>query len=544
MRFGLIDDTTDDEADSIPTNAKSRSSPTSPSGSPSKSRIKRDDRLFLKAVKAHAMPDPLQAFEAVLSDQAWRAVEAKASVTSNHVNGNASQASALSKDDMELTKKLAEMSLQSQQRVADRQAQALAKSKTLKDGVEKVIRMTQDILAAQESKIREAHEQKEKDKQAKANALVEEARRAQAVEQQALEQQQAAALQAQQVEAQKQQQLEAERQARQQAQRAQAQQQNQAPQPSAASTVSRPSSASVGDRSTPSAIAAAQPFLELVTRIKTQVKPELLSNLQNRNTFFQHKMMMARKVTVVKNSKAKVLEVGRELSRELDVGKSSSSQMYEVLMYKLARKITRQAELEVADNPAFSFPLAFVAIIVMVKHEPFIRVLLGHLMRRCPYVVPRYVEKFKGQSEEEYRKEAGYLKTDENEYESETKYVRRMCGIIYLYAAIVATPHPKNPHPISNGWTWLARMVNIKPRAITPHLLHAFLKIVGNRLLQTYGTQAIKLVQLIRDQVVPAVPKDSQDALAASNHLLVFFERVERDGTIPAHEGSEWELPQ
>ena len=46
-----------------------------------------------------------------------------------------------------------------------------------------------------------------------------------------------------------------------------------------------------------------------------------------------------------------------------------------------------------------------------------------------------------GESEDEYRKAAGYLKTDEDEYEPETKYIRRMCGIIHLYAAIVVNSH-------------------------------------------------------------------------------------------------------
>ncbi|TPX43465.1 hypothetical protein SeMB42_g04710 [Synchytrium endobioticum] len=559
MRIGVDDDTDDGAADTAVL-GMAPAETSIPGKSPSKSPQSRHDRQFLKALTAQV--DQFASFEANLTNQAWKAAEAKAafspsprkSLVNPHIAAVSPVQFTLSStaEHETIAQQIAQLTLDSQKKITERKARALVRSSALKKEVEDAIQLTQNLLAAHEAKTLSEQDKSNKEHaQAQADKARHDHETALKKAQQVAEllkqqEQEAVALKKAQQDAEllRQQEAAALKKAAEAKETLEEQRQPQATAAAASTTnqaAPESSSAMAPTGTTPSAITVAQPLLDLVYKIKALVKPELLSNLQNRKIFFQHKMALARRITVVKNAKSKVFEVGREIVKELEAGKAVSPQMYEVLMYKLARKITRQAELEASENPAFSFPLAFTAIIAMVKHEPFMNILLGHMMRRCPYIIPRYVEKLKDQSEQDYSKVAGYLKTDADEREPETKYIRRMCGIIHLYAAIIANPHPKNPHSIANGWTWLARIANIKPRGITPHLIHAFLKIAGNRLLEVYSTQAIKLVTLIRDHVIPAVPKEAQDALAASNHLLVFFERVQREGTIPKHEGSEWD---
>ena len=66
--------------------------------------------------------------------------------------------------------------------------------------------------------------------------------------------------------------------------------------------------------------------------------------------------------------------------------------------------------------------------------------------------------------------------------ESEDIYLKRMSGVIRLYAAIIQTPSmfPDKPHPhgLEHGWAWLARMLNLEPHpTITATALYDFLEV-------------------------------------------------------------------
>ena len=59
-------------------------------------------------------------------------------------------------------------------------------------------------------------------------------------------------------------------------------------------------------------------------------------------------------------------------------------------------------------------------------------------------------------------------------------YMERMSAYVALFAAIVQTrPFSgiQNPFGIANGWRWLASILNMSPRNITPFLLCSFLEV-------------------------------------------------------------------
>eukprot|EP00842_Homolaphlyctis_polyrhiza_P006682 jgi/Hompol1/7014/HPOL_005158-RA len=137
----------------------------------------------------------------------------------------------------------------------------------------------------------------------------------------------------------------------------------------------------------------------------------------------------------------------------------------------------------------------------------------------------------------------GYQERDAEtkELESEEQYSERMCGILSLYAAIIQTSAVPNNYGIAHGWTWLACIMNLKPRKITPLLLITFLEIAGNALLTKYKGQAKKLIRHIIDIVIPTISTNKK-AIASTTRLGLWLEEtVLKNGQIPVFLDSKLE---
>lgn len=78
----------------------------------------------------------------------------------------------------------------------------------------------------------------------------------------------------------------------------------------------------------------------------------------------------------------------------------------------------------------------------------------------------------------------------------------------------------------------------MKPRRITPQLLHTFLSISGNKLMKTYGKQADKLIHY----VIAMLPEMPQESIASTTRLDLFIQETAiAQGIIPIFEGSTLE---
>lgn len=85
-----------------------------------------------------------------------------------------------------------------------------------------------------------------------------------------------------------------------------------------------------------------------------------------------------------------------------------------------------------------AFPVAVVCVLLYSKHDEFFDILMGRFIKRCPYIIPCYLNKVG--MEKEYLKRLGYREVDDNgTMETEIQYSERMTGIIALYAAICQT---------------------------------------------------------------------------------------------------------
>lgn len=124
--------------------------------------------------------------------------------------------------------------------------------------------------------------------------------------------------------------------------------------------------------------------------------------------------------------------------------------------------------------------------------------ILGHLLERCPYLIPlnpRLNDIPEGNDREmNFKIACGYcidIKTQS--LESEEKYLARMRSMALIYACILVQEHKHQ------AWSWLASFLSLKPQpVITATILQAFLQESSKELSTTYGCQYKKLITFIR----------------------------------------------
>lgn len=113
-----------------------------------------------------------------------------------------------------------------------------------------------------------------------------------------------------------------------------------------------------------------------------------------------------------------------------------------------------------------AFPIAAIIVALWNDHSDFGDLLLSHFHNICPFTVPIFMPKMVGQSNEDYYKLMGYKYDEDGTIEKHDKFLKRMSGLMRLYASITITIQRKgitktNPHGLQNAWRWLAAILNI-----------------------------------------------------------------------------------
>ncbi|XP_060787796.1 mRNA export factor GLE1 [Neoarius graeffei] len=229
-------------------------------------------------------------------------------------------------------------------------------------------------------------------------------------------------------------------------------------------------------------------------------------------------------------------------------GKSISTSQHphglEFVSYKLAEKFVKQGEEEVASHHEAAFPIAVVASGVWELHPKVGDLILAHLHKKCPYTVPHYPPMKDGTSIEEYQQILGY-RVAESGVEGQDSFLKRMSGMIRLYAAIIHLRWPYTnkqgaaPHGLNHGWRWLAQMLNMEPLAdITATLLFDFLEVCGNALMKQYQGQFWKLLLLIKEEYFPRIEAVTNSGQMGSvTRLKQFLENSLRNKQIEPPKG-------
>nr|XP_042134573.1 nucleoporin GLE1-like [Peromyscus maniculatus bairdii] len=214
------------------------------------------------------------------------------------------------------------------------------------------------------------------------------------------------------------------------------------------------------------------------------------------------------------------------------------------VQYKLAEKFVKQGEEEVASHHEAAFPIAVVASGIWELHRKVGDLILAHLHKKCPYSVPFYPAFKEGMALEDYQRMLGYQVTD-SKVEQQDHFLKRMSGMIRLYAAIIQLQWPygnrqeAHPHGLNHGWRWLAQILNMEPLSdVTATLLFDFLEVCGNALMKQYQVQFWKMVLLIKEDYLPRIEAiTSSGQMGSFIRLKQFLEKCLQRREIPVPKG-------
>ncbi|XP_077600411.1 mRNA export factor GLE1-like [Stigmatopora nigra] len=240
----------------------------------------------------------------------------------------------------------------------------------------------------------------------------------------------------------------------------------------------------------------------------------------------------------------KLLSGGAIVSGGRSICSSHHPQGSDFVFYKVAERFVKQGDEAVSSHHESAFPIGMAASGIWQLHPRLGKLLLGHLHKNCPYAVPHYPQMKHGTSVEDYQRTLGYRVTDAG-VEDQDCFLKRMSGMIRLYAAIIQQRWPFDSkqglpaHGLSNGWRWLAQMLNMEPIAdITATLLLDFLEVCGHALLKSYQGQFWKIFLLLKEQYLPRIEAvTSSDQMGSVSRLRVFIEKVLRERQIRPPKG-------
>ncbi|KAF9572237.1 hypothetical protein EC968_010103 [Mortierella alpina] len=283
-----------------------------------------------------------------------------------------------------------------------------------------------------------------------------------------------------------------------------------------------------------------QNYTKIVLHLRTVVKPGIVGNRDLKKICFEARREIVPFIGQLFNKREQVMRVAMDIDRVFKRMKQSHGEnAYNWLMNETGKKFLEQIENEALVKSAPAFPVAHVAVLLFTNHPRFLDVLMARFVKKCPYVVPKYFAHDQNESTENYFKKLGYKHSDGG-WEKEDKYNARQCAIFTLYCAILQTTpiQGQNAYPLSHGWTWMARIVNMPPWPITPSLINVFLEVCGDKYIRTYGNQARKVIQLLIRDFIPLMPKKG---VAGTTRLKTQLEGLLKDGYLPPAEGREFD---
>ncbi|KAG0298258.1 Nuclear pore complex nucleoporin component [Linnemannia gamsii] len=280
-------------------------------------------------------------------------------------------------------------------------------------------------------------------------------------------------------------------------------------------------------------------YSKVLEHIKTVVAPSITSNPGLKKNCNAVRRDIVAAIGRVTNRREEIMRVATELDGIFRTTMQAGENVYYWAMNVTAKKLVKQSETEALVKSAPTFPVAHVAVLLFTTHAKFLDVLMARFAKKCPYVTPMYIPKANGDSAEQFLTKLGYKKK-ESGFESEAQYDSRQAAIFTLYCAILQTKPPvgTNVHGIDNGWRWMARILNMPPRPITPALIQVFLEVCGNEFMRTYRNQATKTLQLLMHKFIPLIPPTG---VAGTVRLKTLLEAFLKTGNIPVADGQQYD---
>ncbi|KAJ2897203.1 Nuclear pore complex nucleoporin component [Coemansia aciculifera] len=288
------------------------------------------------------------------------------------------------------------------------------------------------------------------------------------------------------------------------------------------------------------ALAWATKYRNMYAQLMSGLAPSIKNDKAKRMYCFNQRGTITKSIGQLKDSWVFVNRCTRTISDILAESKRQGADVHGWMLNLTAKAIVKQAEKEASIAQHAVYPLATTAVLLMQTYPQLADMLMIRLVKKCPYVIPQYFGRQPGQSVEDYLRSIGYKGKEDDELESESIYTERMAGMVALYAAIVQIPSANgkpNPFPVSYGWTWMARVLNLAPRSISPLLVHTFLSVAGTSLMAAYGKQFKKLLDTLSNSWIPSITAKDPTATASKSNLCGYLEKYQRTGVLPECEG-------
>lgn len=170
-----------------------------------------------------------------------------------------------------------------------------------------------------------------------------------------------------------------------------------------------------------------------------------------------------------------------------------------------------------------AFACGYVMLLVTNQVPDAMDYLLAEFHKVCIYTVPKHLHALNAQARnKDYYKLIGYQE-ENGQLESTESYLTYVVAYVKLYAAMIQTEIKgvRHPHGLAEGWKWLAMFLNALPATTaTACALHAFLKMAGFALHKKYGSQFMKILDVISRCFLPALKEQGSKVQAeAVNNL-------------------------
>ncbi|XP_051194010.1 mRNA export factor GLE1 [Lolium perenne] len=174
-----------------------------------------------------------------------------------------------------------------------------------------------------------------------------------------------------------------------------------------------------------------------------------------------------------------------------------------------------------------AFACGYVMLLVTNQVPDAMDYLLAEFHKVCMYTVPKHLHALNAQARNtDYFRLIGYQEED-GKLQSTEAYLVNVAAYVKLYAAMIQTEIKgvRHPHGLAEGWKWLAMFLNSLPAiTATACALHAFLKTAGFALHKKYGSQFMKILDVISRQFIPALkeqgPKVQAEAISNLQNYL------------------------
>ncbi|KAI9480920.1 MAG: GLE1-like protein-domain-containing protein [Benjaminiella poitrasii] len=277
-------------------------------------------------------------------------------------------------------------------------------------------------------------------------------------------------------------------------------------------------------------------FYAKIEYYKEKIKPKLKEDAF-RKQCFNAKMAINRTVTQLQSDHKIVYEKYEFLKNHILGIKQQSNEAFEYMLNHLSKVFLAQVKQEIHATAFAAYFLARFAYLMCSAIPEFLDYLMGRLIKRCQYLIPKYHDDDPSLAADEIRSRLryNYANKEKKILESFLEHAENQRCYVMFYGALCQTMpdpgQPANPFPIKHAWIWLARVCNMPPREVTPILVLGFLEITTVRLLEAYPNQTRKLLHLIHEAIGPMYPvTDNQDNLSSIKQLEMFLDNYFQTG--------------